>query len=1192
MRILALTLLLVLTIGAPSRGAVEILLPQNRTAFQTNEWIDISVVRSSDDALAAGDLVLTLDGDDGSQLAFTLPVAGGGKTKTEHLHVNAWLMLPGKYSVDVAVDGQATDQATRPTIEVYSHVRQSSFRLINWGRADRREQQLPQGEDSFGYNLFYGGYARDDEGHFIRAGVDFMANCVMSGGHQMDLRTECDWSDPLVTRGGTRRVVRRAMFDRTRPNVPGVHFYDEPGLTWHKHPVTGECGPHGVPSQRASFKAAFDRDAPEYHQVDSKNAADVARWKHLALWKLGLMDAAWKEAQFGVSRVRPDFLSVTQSQYGWTAFTDGYYFNVARSLPVTSGHGGYHDYGLGIFNPSYFLEMSRARDRGKPCWYLPTWYGNTTADQFRLEQYLSFQTNIQGMITPPDCEPARNAGPRQGIVESNHLMKKLGTIFTTMPPTKPPVALLYSLSQCIQAQSKDRSQNYAHAIPHGKNLPLAYLAGKLIQHQFFSVLDEDVIDGTLAAGHRAVVLTTIDYLDPSVVTALEEFAANGGLVLLTADCTVEIKGAKKVTVAPRLPDQAKYDELAADGNWQAAAQYATIGLQMKGALPLGRAIDAELRAAGIMPVFECDQPTITATRQAEGDIEYLFAVNATPDAAAKNDQGEVLNNQLRAAAATIDLPNDGRPVYDPLLTETHFTPRSDEGPVFGGLQLGSGQRVEGSNRFDERPKQGRLVQKFRFGPGQMRVFARTAKPIGGVQIATPIVTTDLVRHESPIRLHLAFTLTDTEGGILAGSAPMHIQIIDPQGHTRFDLYRATKLGQFSIELPLAANDATGEWKVRVAELLSGLDSEATFRFTPPRRARSLAGATWRAVVTANDQANAFRFARTHHDVTLVAGTSDFNRAAVDRLTKILAPWGVRCKTMPLEKAAKPRTLTEDEARTWVGLQYAGSGQIKPGSGNAPVFAGFAVQGPVILLGNPADNPLIEFLQKEKFLPYQTDAVKFPGVGRGMLAWQRDGIGAGQESVTLIAYDAAGMNEAVGSFYEAVAGIEPLTKYRWPKSDAIKAGRIANPSRDDLEFDEIAHVPDRVVGLKLNGGKLTALSHDGTLVTIGFQGQFNEQQTTVVADSDFAKQLSQLKTAVDAAANSAAQEQSTTTRLVKFVVPFGDQSAVVFWGGGIEVRDKTGKPTAAGQLPQDVTAAAADDQTLIVGLANGRIMIVK
>src|SRR5262249_7609786 len=157
-------------------------------------------------------------------------------------------------------------------------------------------------------------------------------------------------------------------------------------------------------------------------------------------------------------------------------------------------------------------------------------YANTTSDQFRLEQYLSFQTNIQGMMSPPDLEPATNTAARDGIVESNHLMKRLGPIFTTMPVTKPPVAMLYSLSQCIHIQTQDRNRNYAHEMPHGRNLPLTYLAGRLIQQPFMTVLDEDVIDGTLANDHKAIVLTSIDYLDPQVVSALEDFAARGALV--------------------------------------------------------------------------------------------------------------------------------------------------------------------------------------------------------------------------------------------------------------------------------------------------------------------------------------------------------------------------------------------------------------------------------------------------------------------------------------------------------------------------------------------------------------------------------------------------------------------------------------------------------------------------------------
>ena len=69
--------------------------------------------------------------------------------------------------------------------------------------------------------------------------------------------------------------------------------------------------------------------------------------------------------------------------------------------------------------------------------------------------------------------------------------------------------------------------------------------------------------------------------------------------------------------------------------------------------------------------------------------------------------------------------------------------------------------------------------------------------------------------------------------------------------------------------------------------------------------------------------------------------------------------------------------------------------------------------------------MIKTIQEERFLPFAPKDGTFPGPGRGMIAWQRDAIGAGQESIALIAYDLAGMQEAVGSLYEAIAGIQPL-----------------------------------------------------------------------------------------------------------------------------------------------------------------------
>jgi hypothetical protein len=1135
---------------------LKLLLPQSRTAFQTNEWIDLSVVRSSPQALPAAPLTLTLAGADGSQLKATFPlpavaVSGNAARQTEHLHVNGWLLRPGKYTVKAeSGDASATGQ-----LDVYSHLRKNSFRLINWGRATDA-QQLVQGEDSLGYNVFYGGYGNDDKANFIRAGVDFIANCVMSGGHQMDLRQECDWSDPYVTRGGTMRVARRAMIDRTRPNVPGVHFYDEPGLTWEKDPATGEDTPHMIKSQVRAYVAAFGKQPLSYRQVDPKNPEHVEQWKHWATWKLGFMDAAWKEAQFGVSQVRPDFLSLTQSQYGFSAFTDGYYFNVVRSLPITSGHGGYHDYGPGYFNPSYTLEMARARDYAKLCWYLPTWYGNTTPDQFRLEQYLSFQTNIQGMMSPPDLEPATNAGGRQGIVESNHLMARLGPIFTTMPVTRPPVAMLFSLSQMIHGQTRNMKLNYAHDFPQGKNMPLVYLAGKLLQQQFLTVLEEDVLDGTLAADHKAVVLTSIDYLYPKVIAALEEFSKGGGLVLLTGDSTVQIKGAVKLDAVPKMPDQAEIDKLREAKKYDQLGPYETTTKFVEGATPLARAIKAELDKAGIKPVFECSVPTIAATRQAAGDIEYLFAVNATPDD--KEKAPALAKLAMKSVSATITLP-EGRPVYDAVTG----------GPV---------------TLFQS--KGGKLTGDLRFGPGEMRVFARTARPLGGIRLATPIVHRDLVQEAEPLSVEIAATLIDDKGRPLSGSAPLHVRVIDPLGVTRHELYRATKQGQFQVRLPLAANDPAGEWKVTVSELLNNGEDTLPFTYTPPPRVRSIVGATHRAVYADRDRDNAFRFARLHHDVTIVKGTSAFNDAAAKRLIASLEPWGVRCKVMDLAEASKSRKLTEEEARTWCGLAYAGKGQVKAGDGNAPNLVGFAVQGPVILLGNPEDHPIIKFLLTERFLPYTPDPANFPGAGRGMLTWQRDGVGRGQESISLIAYDEAGMAEAVGSFFEAVAGIEPLTKWTLPASDTLTPAKTAPGLARVASIAWTAQLPDRVVAIKEGREGINVLTHDDTLTRLD-AGRI--LATGVLQGQELDAMKKSLANPEDPAAAAAAKKQERPDRLVKLAASSGSKTAIAYWGGTLRVIDDKGTIKSEQQLPQDVTALTWIGGKILAGLADGRVV---
>lgn len=710
----------------------------------------------------------------------------------------------------------------------------------------------------------------------------------------------------------------------------------------------------------------------------------------------------------------------------------------------------------------------------------------------------------------------------------------------------------FSMSHNIHVQTLDRQANYAHANLHGQRLPLTYLAGKLLKHQFLTVVEEDIVDGTLAAHHKALVLTSIDYLPPEVISALEDFAAHDGLVMLTADCKVKIPGAVNLGVVPDLPDAELVRRLHAEGKHGEAGPYETVGKLLEGAAPLAEAIQEQLDRVGIKPVFECNQPGIVASRQAQGDVEYLFAVNASYDPVIGG------RNAIRAAQATIRLEADGRPVYDAV--------RGGSVPEF----------QSGAEHLKH------LVGQFRFGPGQMRVFARTARPIARVQALPPVLRFEPTRPAQPLFVELGGVVLDDQDGVLSGSIPLQIRVTDPLGDTRYDLFRATDQGILKLTLPLAINDPPGDWQVAIRELLSNTEGTTSFTLNATSQCGTIAGGTPRAISFGNDTDNIFRFFRVHHDVTIVTGASDHHQPAAQRLSEILKPWGVRCRTVAAEEINRPRPLSEDEAKTWVGLDF---GRAEPGDKNSVGKVGFDIQSPAVLLGTPEDNPLIQFLEKQKFLPYPVDANDFPGRGRGMLAWQRDAVGAGQESIALIAYDAAGMDEAVGTLYEAVAGMQPLTPFVMPSKNAVVPASQANLNKPFSVAWQIA-LPDRAVAMKVVDGTLRVLTWDGSLTNVDSSGQLINQQ---IVDASKMEQLTKgLFTPADPAAIDAAQSQARD-RIVKLVAPAGDLLAVGYWGGTLQILDKAGEVKNSESLPQDITGLAWFDGKLVLGLTDGRLL---
>jgi len=261
--------------------------------------------------------------------------------------------------------------------------------------------------------------------------------------------------------------------------------------------------PHEIPRRKRSFEAAFGRRAARLQGSSIPTTRPYRAWNHWARWKLSLMDAYEKGARSASAPCgRISFRSRRASTRRRRSPT-GYYQCSAQHAD-RHGQRGYDDFGPGIFNPSFFLEFPVRATGAGPTGTCPL-YGNMPPDRFRLEQCLSFMTNLQGMITPPDMEPARNPTTPQGSSKPTASFQQPRPHLNHMARHQAAVAILYSLSYAIHHPDAEHGEELPAPDAARPCLPIVYMAGKVTQYQYAFVVEEDVLDGR-SPRSQAVIL--------------------------------------------------------------------------------------------------------------------------------------------------------------------------------------------------------------------------------------------------------------------------------------------------------------------------------------------------------------------------------------------------------------------------------------------------------------------------------------------------------------------------------------------------------------------------------------------------------------------------------------------------------------------------------------------------------------
>jgi len=87
-----------------------------------------------------------------------------------------------------------------------------------------------------------------------------------------------------------------------------------------------------------------------------------------------------------------------------------------------------------------------------------------------------------------------------------------------------------------------------------------------------------------------------------------------------------------------------------------------------------------------------------------------------------------------------------------------------------------------------------------------------------------------------------------------------------------------------------------------------------------------------------------------------------------------------------------------------------------------------------------------------------------------------------------------MQQAVGSFYEAVAGLQPLNRWEGPQSDTLAAANSPVGLHPAAKTVWTTNLPDRVLAIQASDATVAITTHDGSVSTLDAAGKLTTQET--------------------------------------------------------------------------------------------------
>lgn len=876
--LLALALLVV---SVATLSGAELIMPQGRTAFYSQEEIELAVVGLEADASANIDFM-----PDSGGIPFDLRVAGSDPTVV----LPPYALAPAKYGLKL--EGKPAGE--------FVVARGSANSTMFMGRQHGSVEDANQWNcnfligSAFSFGLLDGnskplvdvrGKSTVIGQHFDRAvaaDIPTMIYMYWTGviAHQ-PWGAEKTWTDPSAIEAMRLFSFHTAQrLRRYHRNILSVGTIDEPGLPHGKTPGG---------SLASGFPRWNERDWYEsrgWKFTDDPGARPDDDWMKYLTIRCGILRESMDQARRDLKAVWPEMV-FSSDLYAPFAIMDGTdpLNQGVNDIPATHV---FTDWGSGKLGVTSAIYLEKAHDPTSKVAH--TMNGQMVGEDVAAPQQLyTYHLMLNAMLAAglhDNWWLGTSGLTAEQISDVNAPALRLGPLFREVSPTDHDVAVLWSFTE-IGLRQKDAAARQANLNPSEKitlrvsDLPENSLFGKdgtdlaisayevggnykdtvLSAHQALMragypahIVHERLLPRGALKPYKTLVIAGQTHDFPNdVKQALAEFQSRGGRIVVDRSTTVKLPAA--------IQSQASFKD--SGYRWRALflasdrfktpkeASYVLTNWFMDGqvreALP---AFLETIKQTDSKPLFVTDSIHLAAERHVAGEGTLCMIINGhekLPDIA-DNEKYSIYN-------------------YAPLETTFKLTNMPPQSVVYAIEGLDWKQVRQLDNPHD--------AQMARFAAGEMKLFLVAPHPPRGVSVHAQL---------NQGALEVSAQLND-----LKMPWPITVTVSEPGGKRLMYLYRSMNAdGHYQETFAIGTNAKPGEYRVSIESTVAGLESKAKVDLQPAVLKPETIADTARVF----DEA-AMRFFLEQHPPLVIAYGAEQHKAVAEKLAAALGTRGIR-----------------------------------------------------------------------------------------------------------------------------------------------------------------------------------------------------------------------------------------------------------------------------------------------------------